>query len=66
METQVNQNRYETVAQFCKRWQLSRGKFDKLKTAGIIPVIQTGPRFIRIKPQIADAALEKYTTGRKQ
>lgn len=64
MEQKTYQGKhYETVAEFCRRWNMSRRKFDYLKQAGIVPVIQTGPRFIRIDPEQADAALARFTTG---
>jgi len=55
--------RYETVAQFIKRAQISRRKFDDLKAEGIIPVVQTSARMIRIDPKQADRALLAYQTG---
>lgn len=56
--------RFETVAQFCKRWQISRRKFDLMKAAGhLAGIIQPSPRFIRIDGQLADAALRRHMIG---
>jgi hypothetical protein len=69
MKTRVSEPyepvRWETIQEFCDRLRISRRTYDDLQSQGIIPVIRTSQRLIRIDPKLADQALAEFLVGGK-